>query len=172
MVESREVEMVWRCKRKGMQTGRLEKADVQSVFEFLLRLISRIRFILLGSARALVCCRKCIPISVVCTRCTFPKHLPAVRMLFVHMCFNFPYFSVTLQWIIMHFCIFSLASSLLLLQLFSKLINSLLPLRKAVTHQLPLIIFLTQWRSLLSSFVFRSQKTTGHLYKGLALGRI
>lgn len=91
-----------------MQTGRLEKGDVQSVIEFLLRLISHIHFIILSCMRALVCCRKFIPISVVSTQCTFPKHafvcslyshahVLDLWMLFVHMCFDLSYFSLTSQ---------------------------------------------------------------------------
>lgn len=89
-----------------MQTRRLEKGDVQSVIEFLLRLISWIHFIILSSTSALVRCRKCIRISV-CTHCAFLKHafvfslysacVVDVLILFVYMCFDFSSFSFTSQ---------------------------------------------------------------------------
>lgn len=104
-----------------MQTGRLEKGDVQSVIEFLLRLIGHIHFIRLsvpGSAA------ENVSPSVVCTQCIFPKHafvcslflhahLLHVWIFFVHMCFDFCYFSFTVN-----FCIFSLAFSFLILYFF------------------------------------------------------
>lgn len=82
MAELGEVEMVWRVssetkkKKKRMQAGRLEKGDVQSVIELLLRLISHIHFIIRSPTRASLCCGAFVAIRV----CAHSVHFLSVSL--------------------------------------------------------------------------------------------
>lgn len=189
MVESGEVEVGGRVsyKRKGKKSGRLEKA-MYDVIEFLLQLISHIHFIISSLLHTTVGCRKFVLIRL-CIQWvyTFVVYLcvtlqtQGVRLwgefIYSCTCMRLPKRVGFLQndW---HYISYSAASPLLTFLLLSFLLViqsavSLTPcfhsFNESVGQSLYYSLALTV---AFFSLFFHSQKTTRHLYRDPALGRI